>query len=446
MSTPAGTQHFDIALALESDDARARIQAQLAKHGLSVQLIANPKLLTNLKHEPAVIVLDTNLAAELDLGTLLKNNKTAQIITCGPLPTHTTSALGNSTQVWNLRSLEDGEALAMLVAKACVMHELAVRAAELEHIFSAGITTPQFQFRSVAMRELMTRIKQTAKRDSTVILRGETGTGKTTIAHMIHDLSERKNGPFVTLSCAALPKELLEAELFGYERGAFTGATQSRPGCAELAHGGTLFLDEIGDLPFELQPKLLTFLQERWVRRIGGRDVKHPDVRIISATHRDLRQMVQEGTFREDLLYRLEVLDMLVPPLRERKEDIRIICDYFLKQSAERRGESPKALSPQAQSKLESHDWPGNVRELQNVLERALAYAVGQTIEAEDCQLQTRSKKLDGTPTILAGMSLREIERRAIRETLEHTQGDKVAAAKMLGISLKSIYNKLKPS
>lgn len=438
------SQHFTVAVALEEGRNRERIQQQLAKHGHSVQVLSELSKLESLPQMPAVIVLDENLTSKLNLERILEKHKTAQIIKCGETSGPSLASPIEQNQVWHLRSIEDEESLSMMIAKACIIHELAQRTAELENVVGGGVGAPQLQYRSLSMKALMQRVKQTALRDSTVILRGETGTGKTTIARLIHEQGERKNGPFLTLSCAALPKELLEAELFGYERGAFTGASQSRPGCAELADGGTLFLDEIGDLPFELQPKLLTFLQERWVRRIGGRDIKHPNVRIISATHRNLKEMVKEGTFREDLLYRLEVLELVVPPLRERKEDIEAICEFFLLQSAERRGESARHISVEALRKLEAHRWPGNVRELQNVLERALAYADGSTINANDLHLREAEQITQAPNKTLAGLTLEQVERQAIRDTLDYTGGDKVAAAKMLGISLKSIYNKLK--
>lgn len=436
-------QHFSVALGLRPGQTTDHIERELEKHGLSVLQLVEPSNFSALPGETAVVVLDANLASEHELTQLWKKHHNTQIIACGDLPVAIQRAQADNSRLWSLRSIADSEALVMLVAKACVIHELAQRTAELETVVGGGMVMPQFQYQSQAMQELMERVRQTAQRDSTVMLRGETGTGKTSIARLIHDLSARKDGPFLTLSCAALPRELLEAELFGYERGAFTGATQSRPGCAELADRGTLFLDEIGDLPFELQPKLLTFLQERWVRRLGGRDVKHPDVRIISATHRDLRRMVREGSFREDLLYRLEVLELEVPPLRERKGDIKPICNHFLAQTAQRRREKAKTLSIEAQRKLDAHSWPGNVRELQNVLERALAYADGEMINDEDLQLRATDRTDVSSHSTLAGLTLKEIERRAILETLERTHGDKVAAAKMLGISLKSIYNKL---
>ncbi len=341
----------------------------------------------------------------------------------------------------------DGESLAIAVAKACVVGELKQINDELREAVQHSLVPHEYATRSAVMQRLSTRISRIAEVDSTVLLCGETGTGKTTFARLIHDKSGRRSGPFVSISCVALPRELLEAELFGYEKGAFTGAVASRPGCVELADGGTLFLDEIGDMPLDIQPKLLTYLQERWIRRLGSGVVRHPDVRIIAATNRNLESLCETGEFREDLLFRLNVLSETIPPLRDRPEDIASIARDYLRQLAARRGVKEFCLTAEALRKLQSYLWPGNVRELQNVLERASVFTITPAIEADDLSMQASrapSVPMGEKEYSLAGRTLESIERQALEDTLRAVGGNKNAAAQMLGVSLKTIYNKLR--
>jgi transcriptional regulator with PAS, ATPase and Fis domain len=292
------------------------------------------------------------------------------------------------------------------------------------------------------MKETLSRTKVIAELDTTVLLTGESGTGKTTIARYIHQLSSVSSGPFIPVSCASIPRELLEAELFGHEKGSFTGAAASRPGLVELANKGTLFLDEVGDLPLDLQPKILTFLQDRSARRVGGRQQYSVDVRVIAATNRDLRQICIRQEFREDLFYRLNVISLEVPPLRSRRDDIPALISSVLDNIAKRRGAASYRLAAPALDSAIKYNWPGNVRELENVLERASAFAKDTTLSAEELGLG-REAPLSGSTANLSGLTMAELETRAIRDTLETTGGDKAAAAKMLGISLKTIYNKI---
>jgi DNA-binding NtrC family response regulator len=313
------------------------------------------------------------------------------------------------------------------------------RAVEVPAIAPAMIGTSTFA------QWLTERCRKVAPLDSTVLITGESGTGKTTVARMIHLLGPRRSGPFVAISCAALPRDLIEAELFGHSRGAFTGAISDRPGRAEMAHGGTLFLDEIGDLPLELQPKLLTFLQDRTVQRIGETQIRSIDVRVIAATHQELEEKVRRQLFRQDLYFRLAVLTLLMKPLRERPEDVQPFAEHVLARIAKHRGEAPFSLSPEAKQTLESYSWPGNIRELENVLERATAFGDSPRIEPADLALAGNLVSPEaGTSASLAGQTLDEIERQAIIDTLHLTKGNKKAAAKMLGIDEKSIYNKMK--
>lgn len=280
-----------------------------------------------------------------------------------------------------------------------------------------------------------------------VLITGESGTGKTTVARLIHQSGPRASEPFVAVSCASMPRDLIEAELFGHERGAFTGAVASRPGRAEMADKGTLFLDEIGDMPLELQPKLLTFLEDHVVQRIGGKAPRRVNVRVIAATHQDLPALCAQRLFREDLYYRLNVLSIRVPSLKDRKEDIPALAEDILARIAERRQVKPFCMTAQAVRLLGAHDWPGNIRELSNILARASAFCQNSTIDVADLQFLPGVQEKGITPPIqeAAGpQTLEELERHAVRDALERCGGNKAAAARCLGISEKTIYNMMK--
>ncbi len=313
----------------------------------------------------------------------------------------------------------------------------------------SGATTPvAFIGGSPASRRLLEHARKLARLDGNLLLTGDSGVGKSLLARLIHAASPRADGPFVTVNCTTLPRELVESELFGHERGAFTGAGERRLGRLELADGGTLFLDEVGEMPLDLQPKLLTFLQERVFQRVGGNQDIKVNVRVLAATNQDLPLKVRERRFREDLFFRLNVLPLHVPPLRERREDIPPLAEYHLERIARRQGRPALRLSPAALAYLLDQDWPGNVRELENALEQAAAYCEGSIIEpahlpARGPRLQLRPD--DPPPAIsLAGLTLDEVERMAIEHTLSHCGGNKARTARLLGISEKSIYNKIK--
>jgi len=279
-----------------------------------------------------------------------------------------------------------------------------------------------------------------------VLLLGESGTGKELLAHAIHDHSPRARGPFVPVNCAALPETVLEAELFGYEKGAFTGAVQRHDGRFLQADGGTLFLDEIGEIPTHVQVKLLRVLQEGEVERLGGRTVK-VDLRLVAATNQDLKAAVREGRFREDLYYRLNVIAVPIPPLRDRREDVPILAEHFLQLYAERNGRRLGGFSKAAAEVMARYDWPGNVRELENTVERAVVLSRGTAIDVDDLPPEVRSGTSalgDGKSlTFAVGTPLDEIERRVIHATLAHTGGDKRVCAQLLGIATRTIYRRL---
>lgn len=292
------------------------------------------------------------------------------------------------------------------------------------------------------LRQLLVHMAKAARLDSNILLTGESGTGKSFFAREIHRLSPRVGEEFITVSCPALPRELLESELFGHERGAFTGATASRAGRFEQASKGTLFLDEIGDLPPELQPKLLNVLQDREFFRVGGSKVLKTAARVIAATNVDLRRRVEEGAFREDLYYRLNIIELRIPALRERPEDIPNITQTILSQIAARRGSEGWELTPGAAQTLRDFSWPGNVRQLENVLERVTAFSENSTLEADDFLMLMEDQRETGATTT-RGLTLQEVERDAFIQTYLRTGKNKARTARELGISERSVYNLL---
>jgi DNA-binding NtrC family response regulator len=292
--------------------------------------------------------------------------------------------------------------------------------------------------------KLLDQVRKVAALDSTVLITGESGTGKSTLARLIHNQSPRATERMITVSCGSLPANLIESQLFGHVRGAFTDAVSDRAGSVEMADGGTLFLDEIGDLPLELQPKLLTFLQDRTFQRIGDPTMLSADVRVIAATHQDLEAKVADRSFRADLYYRLNVLPITMPALRDRSSDVPLFARFVLERLAKKRGVSPVDLTPEARDALQRYTWPGNLRELENVLERAATFCEGNRIQIEDLHLKNIAPMTPLANKGLAGLTLEEIERLAILETLEHCRNNKKAAARMLDIDEKSIHNKMK--
>jgi DNA-binding NtrC family response regulator len=301
---------------------------------------------------------------------------------------------------------------------------------------------------SEPMRQIYALIEQVAPSSASVLLTGESGTGKELCARTIHNLSPRKNNAFVAINCSAIPETLMESELFGHERGAFTGAAARRLGCFELANGGTLLLDEISEMPVSLQAKLLRVLEDRTIRRLGGSQELAVDVRVLAATNRDPQGAVRAGTFREDLLYRLNVITVELPPLRKRKEDIPLLAQHLVAQLAERHVRPARLLSPAAVEALQSHSWPGNVRELRNVIERAVIICSSEVIERHHLApypLEQRAQSRgEDTLTLPVGTPIDEVERRMILRTLQKTENNKTRAAELLQISLKTLHNKLR--
>jgi two-component system response regulator HydG len=304
--------------------------------------------------------------------------------------------------------------------------------------------TRRFVYASADMRNIARMIEQVAPSTATVLITGDSGTGKEVIADAIHAASPRRGKPLIKVSCAALPETLLEAELFGYEKGAFTGANARKEGRFELATGGTLFLDEIGEVSPAVQVKLLRVLQDQKFERLGGTRTIDADVRILAATNKDLQKEVEERRFREDLFYRLNVISIRIPPLRERKDDIQLLAMHFLKTYADRNQKKVEGFSDDAMLALTSYDWPGNVRELENAIERAVVFTSGPLVPLSVLP-QNVSTFGDSkhSLTFRIGTPLRELERKAIEITLQHARGDKNLAARLLGVATRTIYRHL---
>jgi DNA-binding NtrC family response regulator len=337
--------------------------------------------------------------------------------------------------------------LRIRIGQALRLTQLARENRHLRQLVGFPLTSTKLVGRSRAIEEVAHQIATFARIDSTVLITGPPGTGKTTAAQMIHQHGPRSGKPFVAVNCKALPRNSIEVELFGHVRGAFDGAVSDRPGRAEIAYGGTLLLDEIGDLPLDLQPKLLRLLDQRTLQRLGSSTVKVVDLRVIATTGRDLGLMCRQGRFRNDLFCRLNVESLRMPPLSEHREDIAELASEILSRIARRRG-TPPILSQPALETLYRYDWPGNVREMENVLERACAAGNGSTIHSGDLaigQLRAVDRGSESAPERgFAGTTLAEIERRAIIDTLKACGGNRSKTARSLGVSEKTIYNKLK--
>jgi DNA-binding NtrC family response regulator len=335
--------------------------------------------------------------------------------------------------------------LRKVVSKALETQKLIVENQRLREALQDKGPTGRLIGRGPALLKVIHLVNQIAPMKSTVLLSGESGVGKELVAEAIHHQSPRKGKPFVKLNCGALPEGLIESELFGHEKGAFTGAIQQRKGRFELADGGTIFLDEISEMPPTTQVKLLRVLQEGEFERVGGSQTLRADVRVIAATNVDLEAAVNAGRFRKDLFYRLNVIHLPIPPLRERVEDISLLALHFLDRFCLENNRPTMGFSPAAMAALKSYAWPGNVRELQNVVERAVALCEGNMVDLNDLPDEVRRHSpADDKIVLPVGASMEEIERLAILQTLKKTGGDKELTARLLGIGLATLYRRLK--
>jgi DNA-binding NtrC family response regulator len=346
--------------------------------------------------------------------------------------------------------------LLLLVERALAQRRLITEYVLLKEELAARRGAPQIVGEAPALREVSLALQRAAMTETTVLLEGESGTGKELFARALHALSPRSDGPFVAINCAAIPETLLETELFGHEKGAFTGAMARKPGKFEMAHQGTLFLDEIGDLPLGLQAKILRVLETHSFERVGGTTLLHSDVRVVAATNRHLKAQVAARQFREDLFFRLSVFPIVIPPLRERPDDIPILARHFIERFSRDLKKKPLALAPSARQQLVEYRWPGNVRELQNCIERAVILADGDSIHARHLNLSFLASPtpaevspwdrvdLSGTLADVSRRVLAEIEPRKIADALRAAGGNRVKAAETLQISYKSLLGKMK--
>jgi DNA-binding NtrC family response regulator len=353
---------------------------------------------------------------------------------------------------WFLEKPVQSQALRLLLERAAAQGHLAEHAERLERQLSYQGVLGDMVGASQKMQEVFSLVQQVAPSRAAVLLTGESGTGKELAARAIHALSPRRAGPFVAINCAAMPDTLMESELFGHEKGAFTGAIERRAGCFELAQNGTVLLDEIGDMPAATQAKLLRVLEDGRVRRLGGKAEVQLDVRVIAATNAPLETAIRDGKFREDLYYRLNVFPIPLPPLRDRKEDIPMLAKALLSDLNAKHGVKVTDISHEVEDRLCAYNWPGNVRELRNVMERAVILAGEGTIQPSHLPpgfngaqvIPAASIAESGELRIPFGYTVEQAERALIELTLEHTKGNKTRAAEILGISQKTLFNKLK--
>jgi DNA-binding NtrC family response regulator len=360
------------------------------------------------------------------------------------------STINDLGAFWFLEKPVQSAALRVLLERAAQQGRLAEHAERLERQLSNHGVLGEMVGASRKMREVFSLIQQVAPSSAAVLITGESGTGKELAARAIHVLSPRRAGPFVAINCAAMPDTLMESELFGHEKGAFTGAVERRAGCFELAQKGTVLLDEIGDMPVATQAKLLRVLEDGRVRRLGGKSEIQLDVRVIAATNAPLDAALNDGRFREDLYYRLNVFPIPLPPLRDRQEDLAVLAAALLEQLNKKHGVKATDISPPVLERFQAHSWPGNVRELRNVLERAVIVAGEGSIELQHLPpgfggtAPPRPTGADGDLRIPVGYTIEQAERALIEMTLEHTRNNKTRAAEILGISQKTLFNKLK--
>jgi len=400
------------------------------------------------KHQPPVVILDLGLPPDAAnaseglqlLADLLQLNNAVKIIV----------VTGNEDRTNALKAIElgaydfyqkpvDPDVLRLIVNRAYNLYLIEEENTQLleknyNTALSGLVTT------NPDMKDICQKIEKIAPSDITVLLLGESGTGKELLARSLYELGMKKDGPFIAINCAAIPENLLESELFGYEKGAFTGAARQTLGKIELAQGGVLFLDEIGDLPLSLQAKILRFLQERIIERVGGRQEIPVDLRVVCATHQDLKQKILEGTFREDLYYRLSEISIEIPPLRDRAGDAILLAQYFLNNLQENKSKRKK-LHADAIRAIEAHDWPGNARELENKIKRGFILSESDYITASDLELTAPDEEMDAAGLLNLKHVKQQAEHNAIVQALSRCDGNLTQASKLLGVSRPTVYD-----
>ena len=334
--------------------------------------------------------------------------------------------------------------LKLNISKALESHHLLMENRYLKEELEQRYRELQIIGESKGIKEVLSTVSRVAKTNSTVLIRGESGTGKELVARAIHGLSDRADKRFVAVSCAALPETLFESELFGHEKGAFTGAIKSREGRFELADGGTLFLDEVGDIPLETQVKLLRVIESQEFERLGGKETTKVDVRIISATNHDLERKIREKSFREDLYYRLNVISVFIPPLRERREDVLLLADHFIKKANQKCGKAITGITPAVKDIILNYDWPGNVRELENVIERGVVLSRTDVIDKSDLPYLGLVTDRTLEDTSAASSSIKDVEKNHILKVLKKTNWNMAKSAEILGIHRNTLRLKMK--
>jgi two-component system NtrC family response regulator len=439
-----------ILLIVEDDEGLQR-QLKWAYDGYRVVCAGNRAEATEAMrlHEPAVVTLDLGLPPDPDgteegfatLEEILRLKSDTKVIVATGHGARESALKAISLGAYDFyKKPVDIDDLGLIVARAFHLHDIEAENRRLESDGSGGAVLGSIITSAPEMLKVGKTIERIASADVSVMLLGASGTGKELLARAVHEKSNRK-GAFIAINCAAIPENLLEAELFGYERGAFTGAVKSNVGKIELAEGGTLFLDEVGDIPLPLQVKLLRFLQERVIERIGGRSPIAVDTRIVCATHQDLEAMIAGGRFREDLYYRLAEIVVKIPSLAERAGDAGLLARHFVNRYARELNPKVQSLSAEALAAIDSYPWPGNVRELENRLKRAVIMADGRTVGADDLDLPGTAAE----PVAINLRAAREVaDRRAIRQAMVRTENNISGAAKLLGISRPTLYDLLK--
>ena len=442
-------------LLIVEDDEGLQRQLKWAYEGYRVIIAGDRATALDMVrlHEPAVVTLDLGLPPDPD-GTREGFATLTEILGIKP-DTKIIVASGHGARESALKAIALGaydfyrkpvdiDELGLIVSRAFHLADIEDENQRLEATGGGDTVLGSMVSAAPEMLKVARTIERVATADVSVMLLGASGTGKELLARAVHEKSPRAKGEFVVINCAAIPENLLEAELFGYERGAFTGAVKTTPGKIELAQGGTLFLDEVGDIPLPLQVKLLRFLQERVIERIGGRAAIAVDTRIVCATHQNLDAMIAAGSFREDLYYRLAEIVVAIPSLAERAGDAVLLARHFVNRYAREMNPKVQGLSPDAIDAVDAYPWPGNVRELENRLKRAVIMADGRLIAATDLDLPS-GKETDAVPLPINLRAAREVaDRRAIRQALTRTEHNISGAAKLLGISRPTLYDLMK--
>jgi two-component system NtrC family response regulator len=445
------------AILVVDDDTSVRrvVEMQLSEAGYQVQLAASGQEALRILADsaPKLVITDLRMPA-LDGIELLRHIADEEIQTTVIIVT-AFGSIETAVQAMRLGAYDyitkpiDYEALLLAVHRAMERQNLLDEVRNLRSALEGKYGFENIIGHSKKLLNVLEKAARVAQHDSTVLINGETGTGKELLARAIHHNSRRRTQPFVTINCGAIPKDLIEAELFGFSKGAFTGAHASKPGKVELADGGTLFLDEIGELPLESQVKLLRLIQQGEIERVGTARPKIINVRIIAATNRNLSAMVEDGSFREDLFYRLAVVPLYLPPLRERKEDIPELAEHLIHKAKDRHGMHEMRVKPSVISKLSAHRWPGNIRELENMIERMLVLSNGAEITDEDLPEELRSATPPPTTSSLVfeipdeGVSLEAIERELLLRALEKAGGNQTRAAQYLDISRRTFIYRM---